>query len=142
MPEDIPENDRKLTSDELLALGSEWSDARKDYGWSGAHDHVVFEAGWKARHLHGYTPQTEHDERRAAAAQTRAAEGKGFECDEDAAPLDETGKAEGYWKADESPEIELATVAEEPVEWRVQRAFANGYREGLERGARGRFDHS
>lgn len=32
--------------------------------------------------------------------------------------------------------------AEEPVEWRIQRAFANGYREGLERAMRGQLDHS
>lgn len=32
--------------------------------------------------------------------------------------------------------------AEEPVEWRIHRAFANGYREGLERSMRGRLDHS
>lgn len=33
--------------------------------------------------------------------------------------------------------------AEEPVEWRLLRAFENGYVEGLRRGAAGvRFDHS
>jgi hypothetical protein len=32
------------------------------------------------------------------------------------------------------------TRAEEPVEDRIVRAFANGYREGMERGARGRLD--
>lgn len=32
--------------------------------------------------------------------------------------------------------------AEEPVEWRIQRAFLNGYREGVERAMRGRLDHS
>ena len=43
----------------------------------------------------------------------------------------------------ESAESEMATTqAEEPAEWKIQRAFLNGYREGLERGARGRLDHS
>ena len=34
----------------------------------------------------------------------------------------------------------VATQAEEPVEWRLQRAFTNGYTEGLRRGIEGRFD--
>lgn len=34
------------------------------------------------------------------------------------------------------------TQAEEPREWAITRAFANGYREGLERAMRGRLDHS
>ena len=33
-----------------------------------------------------------------------------------------------------------ATVADEPVEWRVLRAFTNGYSEGLRRGHEGRLD--
>lgn len=56
--------------------------------------------------------------------------------------VDETGKPEGYWKVDESPELARLTtdddrpmLAEEPVEWRILRAFRNGYNEGLQRGA-------
>lgn len=33
-----------------------------------------------------------------------------------------------------------ATQAEEPVEWRLLRAFTNGYAEGLRRGVEGRLD--
>jgi hypothetical protein len=32
------------------------------------------------------------------------------------------------------------TQAEEPVEWRILRAFSNGFNEGLLRGKEGRFD--
>lgn len=39
------------------------------------------------------------------------------------------------------PETENATQAEEPVEWRIGRAFANGYREGMDRAFRGPLDH-
>jgi len=35
----------------------------------------------------------------------------------------------------------VATQAELPVQYRVQRAFTNGYVEGVRRGADGRFDH-
>jgi len=31
--------------------------------------------------------------------------------------------------------------AEEPVEYRISRAFVNGYREGMERASRGRLDN-
>jgi len=34
------------------------------------------------------------------------------------------------------------TQAEEPIEDRLQRAFCNGFIEGIQRGSRGRFDHS
>lgn len=33
-----------------------------------------------------------------------------------------------------------ATQAEEPVEWRILRAFTNGFAEGLRRGHEGRLD--
>lgn len=34
----------------------------------------------------------------------------------------------------------VATQAEEPIEWRLLRAFTNGHAEGLRRGIEGRFD--
>lgn len=34
----------------------------------------------------------------------------------------------------------VATQAEEPVEWRIHRAFRNGYAEGLRRGIEGGLD--
>lgn len=40
------------------------------------------------------------------------------------------------------PQVEVATQAEEPVEWRILRAFTNGYTEGIQRGSNGRLDHS
>lgn len=40
----------------------------------------------------------------------------------------------------DKPVADEATRAEEPVEERIVRAFANGYREGMERQARGRLD--
>jgi len=36
----------------------------------------------------------------------------------------------------------VATQAEEPIEDRLQRAFCNGFIEGVRRGSWGRFDHS
>ena len=46
----------------------------------------------------------------------------------------------------QGPDDDQPMHAEEPIEWRIQRAFANGWREGLERAtaaARGHwFDHS
>jgi cobalamin-dependent methionine synthase I len=41
----------------------------------------------------------------------------------------------------ESPSVELAVAAEEPVEARLSRAYVNGFREGMERASRGRLDH-
>jgi len=35
----------------------------------------------------------------------------------------------------------VTAQAEEPVEWRLSRAFANGYREGMDRAFRGPLDH-
>ena len=62
MPEDIPdERDRALTFDERMAVACEWSDYRKDYGVSAegmTTAHLAFVAGWRARHLHGYTPES------------------------------------------------------------------------------------
>lgn len=37
---------------------------------------------------------------------------------------------------------DVPTQAEEPIEDRLQRAFCNGFIEGIQRGSRGRFDHS
>lgn len=164
MPEDIPDGrDRKLTNDENAAVACEWSDYRRDYlggeryGNELRGKHLAFEAGWAARHRHGYTPQSEGDragaamgraiaeaeERREAAARTRAAEGKGFECDEDSESevltASEAFHAEIRRIEDEGEE---ATRAEEPVEDRLRRAYLNGYGDGLQRGSWGRFDHS
>lgn len=45
---------------------------------------------------------------------------------------------------DDEPErsVSVATMTQEDPEWRILRAFANGYREGLERGSHGQLDHS
>lgn len=37
---------------------------------------------------------------------------------------------------------DVATQAEEPIEDRLQRAFCNGFIEGVRRGSWGRWDHS
>ena len=37
---------------------------------------------------------------------------------------------------------DVPTQAEEPIVDRLQRAFCNGFIEGIQRGSRGRFDHS
>ena len=45
-------------------------------------------------------------------------------------------------REDESPDDGFTTMAEEPIEDRLRRAYANGFADGLQRGAWGRFDHS
>ncbi len=38
-------------------------------------------------------------------------------------------------------ESDTATRAEEPADWRVLRAYSNGFVDGLRRGVEGRLDH-
>lgn len=46
-----------------------------------------------------------------------------------------------YYQDPKKPDF--ATQAEEPIEWRLLRAYENGFRDGLRRGASGvKFDHS
>ena len=94
--------------------------------------------------------EAEADEREQERHRLKVADGKGYPCDEDRDALTDTEReadrnaAEAREEQDASglavPEF---TQAEEPIDQRISRAFANGWREGFERAQWGtRWDHS
>jgi hypothetical protein len=64
------------------------------------------------------------------------------EADDNAAEYRASHADEPYEESEDKPLSEQITQAEEPVEDRLQRAFCNGFIEGVRRGSYGRWDHS
>ena len=62
MPAD--DRERPLTEDERMTIACEWRDYRSAYAPASADlkaMHAGFVAGWTARHLFGYTPETKEN---------------------------------------------------------------------------------
>ncbi len=154
MTDALPDTRRNLSDNESETRACDWSDYRKDHGEDpdpnrNKLNHLYFTAGWGDGRRSADLSEAAIDmalQRIGLGVQTRMAviaalAGVGASIRADMGRTEREPDAKPDY--DEAIESDDVSYPEEPVEDRLQRAFLNGFVEGVHRAAYGnRWDHS